>query len=146
MDINVSEILSNRINEMKLDKVEKPQKDFSFTLKKLEGSGLSERLTSLIGDISEQGKILSEKMDIADLKKYRRLISDFMSEITSNSHSFSRENFLDKRGRHRVYGIVRTVNENLDKLAEELLKSEKDNLKILEQTDEIKGLLLDLYI
>ncbi len=146
MDLNVSEILSARMNEMKLEKVEKTQEDFSFTLKKLEGSGLSERLSSLIGEISKQGKILSERMDISDMKKYRRLISDFMSEITSNSHSFSRENFLDKRGRHRVYGIVRSVNENLDKLAEELLKSEKDNLKILERTDEIKGLLLDLYI
>ena len=60
------------------------------------------------------------------------------------SHEFSRENFLDKRGRHRVYGIIRLIDENLDKLAEELLKDEKDNISILSLVGEIRGLLLDI--
>ena len=60
------------------------------------------------------------------------------------SHEFSRENFLDKRGRHRVYGIIRLVDENLDKLAEELIKDEKDNIAILNLVGEIRGLLLDI--
>ena len=59
-------------------------------------------------------------------------------------NKFSRENYLDRRGRHRVYGIVRLIDENLDKLAEELLKEEKDNIAILNRIDEIRGLLLDI--
>ncbi len=146
MDISVSEILNNRINEMKYEKPEAKTDEFTFTLKKIEKDGLSERLHGLIDNITEQGKKISDNMDIADMKKYRSLISEFMNEITSNSHSFSRENFLDQQGRYRVYGIVRKVDENLDQLAEELLKSEKDNLKILERTDEIRGLLLNIFI
>jgi len=64
----------------------------------------------------------------------------------THSLRFTRENFLDRRGRHRVYGIIRLVNRDLDDLAQELLKSEKDHLAILDKTDEIKGLLLDLLI
>jgi hypothetical protein len=45
-----------------------------------------------------------------------------------------------------VYGIVRRVNEELDELAQELLKKEKDHLAILDRTDEIQGLLLDLVV
>lgn len=146
MDLKVSEILSTRLEEINtVNKVEK-QEDFKFTLNKIDDTNLSQRLTSLVDEITLQGKKLSDNMDLSDFKKYRRLISDFMEEVSSNSHSYSRENFLDRRGRHRVYGIVRKVNESLDKLAEELLKTEKNNIDILAKTDEIRGLLLDIII
>ena len=67
-----------------------------------------------------------------------------MNEVTANSHAFSRENFLDRRGRHRVYGIVKEVDKSLDDLAQELLKDEKDNLAILNKIDDIRGMLLDI--
>ena len=79
------------------------------------------------------------------MKKYRGLIKEFMNEIINRSHEFSRENFLDRRGRHRVYGIVRLIDEKLDELAQELVKDEKDNLAILAKIGEIRGLLLDIF-
>ena len=83
-------------------------------------------------------------MDIRDMKKYRSLVKDFMNEVVNRSHKFSRENFLDRRGRHRVYGIVKLVDKNLDELAGELVKEEKDHIAILGKVDEIRGLLLDI--
>ena len=68
-----------------------------------------------------------------------------MNEIVNRSHKFSRENFLDRRGRHRVYGIVRLVDEKLDELAQELMKEEKDEIAILAKVGEIRGLLLDIF-
>ena len=85
-------------------------------------------------------------MDIRDMKHYRSLIKDFMNEVVNRSHKFSRENFLDKRGRHRVYGIIRQVDDALDELAKELIKEEKDSLSILGRIDEIRGLLLDIFM
>jgi hypothetical protein len=78
------------------------------------------------------------------MRKYRSLIKDFMNEIVNRSHKFSRENFLDRRGRHRVYGMIRLVDEKLDALAEELIKDEQDALMIMNSIDEIRGLLLDI--
>jgi uncharacterized protein YaaR (DUF327 family) len=83
-------------------------------------------------------------MDVRDMKKYRSLVKEFMNEVVNRSHKFSRENFLDRRGRHRVYGIVRLVDKNLDELAEELVKDEKDHINILNKVDEIRGLLIDI--
>ena len=91
-----------------------------------------------------QGDKLARKRDIKDMKRYRGLIKEFMNEIVNRSHEFSRENFLDKRGRHRVYGIIRLVDENLDQLAQELMKDEQDHLAILSKIGEIRGLLLDI--
>ena len=60
-------------------------------------------------------------------------MKEFLNEVINRSHSFSRENFLDRRGRHRVYGIIRLIDENLDELAQELVKEEQDNLAILQK-------------
>ncbi len=92
-----------------------------------------------------EGKKVGKRMDIREMKKYRMLIKDFMNEVVTRSHEFSRENYLDRRGRHRVYGIIRRVDELLDELAQELVKDEQDNIAILNKIDEIRGLLLDVF-
>ena len=74
------------------------------------------------------------------------MIKDFLNEIVNRSHKFSRENFLDRRGRHRVYGIVRLVDEKLDELAQALVEDEKNQIDILNKIGEIEGLLLDIVI
>lgn len=118
---------------------------FKFMLvSNIEEKDLQEKISSLIEQISEQGEKITKHMDIGDMKKYRGLVKDFMNEVVNRSHSFSRENFLDRRGRHRVYGIVKLVDKNLDDLAQELVKDEKDNITILNKVGEIKGLLLDI--
>lgn len=118
---------------------------FKFTLvSHIEEQELQARLSTLMEEITMQGNKLAKKRDIKDMKKYRGLIKEFMNEIVSRSHSFSRENFLDRKGRHRVYGIIRLVDENLDELAQELMKDEQDHLTILNKIGEIRGLLLDI--
>ena len=97
---------------------------------------LQVRLSSMMEEITRQGDKLSKKMDVRDMKRYRGLIKDFMNEVV---------NFLDKKGRHRVYGIIRQVDDTLDELAKELMKDEKDHLSILGKIGEIRGLLLDIF-
>ena len=119
--------------------------DFKFTLmSSIEEAGLSERLSVMMQEITMQGEKLGKHMDVRDMKHCRRLIQEFMNEIVNRSHKFSRENFLDRRGRHRVYGMIKRVNVVLDELAGELIKEEKDTLAILSKVDEIRGLLLDI--
>lgn len=119
---------------------------FKFTLvSHIEEQELQARLGTLMEEITMQGDKLAKKRDIKDMKKYRGLIKEFMNEIINRSHAFSRENFLDRRGRHRVYGIIRLVDENLDELAKELMKDEQDHLSILSKIGEIRGLLLDIF-
>lgn len=119
---------------------------FKFTLtSRIEEAELQNRLNGLMEQITMQGDRLAKKRDIKDMKRYRGLIKEFMNEVVSRSHSFTRENFLDRRGRHRVYGIIRLIDENLDELAQELVKDETDNIAILAKIGEIRGLLLDIF-
>ncbi len=145
MDMKVNQVnFSQPIEQTTTTQVSDEQ--FKFTLmSRIEEEGLQERLSLLFDDITMQGKKISKHMDVRDMKRYRGLIKDFLNEIVNRSHKFSRENFLDRKGRHRVYGIIRLIDQNLDELAEELMKEEKDNISILGKIGEIRGLLLDIF-
>lgn len=145
MDIKVNQIQQPR----PVDQVNQNQPvddSFKFTLAShIEEAELQARLNTLMEEITMQGEKLAKRKDIRDMRKYRGLIKEFMNEIVSRSHTFSRENFLDRKGRHRVYGIIRLVDETLDELAQELVKDESDNITILNKIGEIRGLLLDIF-
>lgn len=144
MDLKINQL--QQINQIEPKApVQETDGSFKFTLiSNIQEHELQARLNFLMEEIVQQGKRLSKHRDVRDMRRYRELIKDFMNEIVSRSHKFSRENFLDKRGRHRVYGIIRLIDENLDKLAEELIKDESDHLVILSRIDEIRGMLLDI--
>lgn len=145
MDLKINQM--QQINQMqKTETAQESDGSFKFTLiSALEEDGLKEQLNNMLNEIIQHGDKLAKRMDIRDMKRYRKLIKEFMNEIVNHSHKFSRENFLDKRGRHRVYGIIKLVDETLDELALELLKDEKNHMEILAKVDEIRGMLLDIF-
>ena len=144
MDIKINQM--QQVNQApKPQQVQQTDDTFKFLLaSNIEDATLQERLTLVMEDIVQQGKKLGKHMDVRDMKRYRALIKEFMNEVVNRSHKFSRENFLDRKGRHRVYGIVKLVDNKLDELAQELIKDEKDHIAILGKIDEIRGLLLDI--
>ena len=144
MDFKVNEI--QQTQQVQQTQQAQPTDDtFRFMLESsIEDAGLVERLNLMMQEITMQGDKIVKRMDVVDMRKYRSMIKEFMNEIVNRSHKFSRENFLDRRGRHRVYGIIRLVDEKLDELAQELVKEERDKLAILAKVDEIRGLLLDI--
>ena len=145
MDIKVNDVSKIQQVEEPTKSVDSGDDSFKFTLiRNIEEKDLQEKLNSMMEQITVQGNKISKHMNIKDMKKYRELVKGFLNEVVSRSHEFSRENFLDRRGRHRVYGIVRLVDKNLDDLAGELVKDEKDHLAIISKIDDIRGLLLDI--
>lgn len=145
MDIKVNNI-QQITQPTQTNQVQTGDQTFKFTLaSNIAEHELQTKIALMMEEITMQGKKVGKRMDIREMKKYRMLIKDFMNEIVTHSHEFSRENYLDRRGRHRVYGIIRKVDELLDDLAQELVKDEQDNIAILNKIDEIRGLLLDIF-
>ena len=145
MDIKVNQVQQ----AMPVEQTQQTQETdgtFKFTLvSRIEEQDLQNALANMMEEITRQGDKLAKHRDIKDMKRYRALIKDFLNEVVNRSHAFSRENVLDRKGRHRVYGIIRLIDENLDQLAQELVKDEQDNLAILNKIGEIRGLLLDIF-
>lgn len=145
MDFKVSDV-GQTAPVQQQNNVQQTDDSFKFMLaSNIEESELADRLNLMMQDIIQQGDKISKRMDVKDMRRYRTLIKEFMNEVVNHSHKFSRENFLDRRGRHRVYGIIRLVDEKLDELAQELVKDERDNIAVLGLVGEIRGLILDIF-
>ena len=122
MDIKVNQVQQ----AMPVEQTQQAQETdgtFKFTLvSRIEEQDLQNALTGMMEEIARQGDKLAKHRDIKDMKRYRALIKDFLNEVVNRSHAFSRENFLDRKGRHRVYGIIRLIDENLDQLGQFLAR------------------------
>ncbi len=119
---------------------------FGDIMKKNEESDVETRMRKLMADIENQGDKLGKSMDIKELKAYKKLISEFLDEMVQNSLKFSKFSQFDRRGRHKVFAVVKNVNSKLEELSREFMKEEKDNISILDKIGTIKGMLLDVYM
>ncbi|KNF09827.1 hypothetical protein CLPU_2c02790 [Gottschalkia purinilytica] len=136
----------DNLNRTNKDKKEGIRGDFLKELEKLDEMSTKEKLDVLLGKIDKQAEKLSKNMDIKDLLIYKKLISEFMKESVNSMVKFSKNSFLDRRGRHRVHGIIKKVDEELGNLTEDILSKEKDNIKVLKTLEDIRGLILDIYM
>ena len=145
MDFKINEV--QQTTPIQQTQTTQPTDDtFKFMLaSNIEEAGLAERLNLMMEEIVMQGDKIVKRMDVRDMRRYRTLIKDFMNEIVNRSHKFSRENFLDRRGRHRVYGIIRLVDEKLDELAQALVSEECDKIAILAKVDEMTGTFIRYF-
>ena len=98
MDIKVNQVQAQPIPESKTNSVETDH-SFQFTLEgKIEENSLQARLQSMMSEITMQGDRLAKKMDVRDMKRYRGLIKEFLNEVVSGSHEYSRENYVYRSG------------------------------------------------
>jgi len=117
---------------------------FRRTLTGLSNESYEARIIEMKVAIDKQGERLSDKVNVSEFEKYRKLIREFLDEIVSNGYSFSREDAYAARGKHRYIATVRVINEKLDELGKEVMKEQSDNIELLDRIGDIRGLLLDL--
>lgn len=140
---NINQISNvNKVNQSK----EIKRSEFKAKFENIKSDKVKEHLTEPYDKISEQSDKIGEKLYLKDLIQYKKLVKEFLNVAVNNSHSFSQQNFLDRRGRHRVYGIVKNVDRELSSLTKEFLGQEVDRLSVIKKLDGIKGMLVDVMM
>ncbi len=122
------------------------QHNFQRHLRDSHTSEYEAYIQELTEKISAQGELLGKKVDVAEFQKYRELITQLFHEAASNSYAFSKADKFDQRGRHKVITMIRKVNQRLDEIAAMVLKSEADNIELLHAVDDIRGMLVDMFL
>jgi len=133
-------------NAQDMRKKEVHKSKFTEELERADEMTTKERLEKLLERIDKQAERLSKNVTIKEVLEYKKLISEFLRESVDSMVKYKKSSFLDSRGRHRVYGIIKRVNEELEGLTKDVLAKEKDNIKILKRLDDIRGLILDIYL
>ncbi len=121
-------------------------KQFSNEIQSLNEQSLKEKLESLLGRIDKQSDKLAKRMDIKEVIVYKKLIKEFLHESVNGMVKYAKEGFLDRRGRHRVQAIIKKVDDELATMTKDVLENESDNLDILKKMEDIRGLILDIYM
>lgn len=103
-------------------------------------------LEELRDRIFEQGEVIKKKSDINEFIKYRKLISELLGEVAGNAYEASKSTAFDSRGKHKVLIQVKRINSKLDDMAQEVLRSQGDNIRLLQMVDDIRGMLVDMFL
>jgi uncharacterized protein YaaR (DUF327 family) len=122
------------------------QRAFERELTTLSRENHRKHIESLVDEITAQGERVSKKADISELQKYKELIIKLLNENASNAFAFEKSDKFDSRGRHKTFAMIRTVNKKLDELTAEVLKEQSENIKIVDLMDDIRGILVDLFL
>lgn len=104
-----------------------------------------ERLTQLLTDIDKQGQILARSRAIRDFYSYKNLVKQFMEEAVKYGIALDDRRGMNRRGRSRLYKIVKEVDADLLQLADELLSDQAPMIDLLARIGEIRGMLINLY-
>ena len=104
------------------------------------------RIEGLVQDIERQGAKLAERADMAEMQKYREMITSLLNETVSNGFAFSKEGKIGVNGRSKIFAMIKTVNDKLDSMTKKILSEEKDNINLLDDVDDIRGLLVDMFL
>ena len=127
-------------------KVDKRDSSFKAKLSEIKHGEIKERLDRLMDIVDEQGRKLKQSLDKKDLFEYKKRVKDFLrliqKEFVQAKQSFS----WDGAGNLKTYTIVEKVDQNLSQLHDLFMQEQADVLEVVKKIDEIRGLLVDLYI
>ena len=119
---------------------------FSSQLRQINERNYQKKLDELHERIYVQGQVVAQKASLKEFQNYRTLVSRFIYEAVSNGYSFHKNSRFDARGQHSACAYIKRINDKMDELAQELLNEQADNLKLLGMAEEIRGMLVDLYL
>ncbi|WP_077214816.1 YaaR family protein [Bacillus dakarensis] len=140
-----------KVGKAGLDKVKAKQNiptesiSFQEVIGKNRQSMVHEKLTKLVSEIEQQGKKLSENQTVDELRKYKKMVKQFMDEAVQNGLRLEEQRGFNRRGRTKIYKIVKEVDRALVDLTNTVLDKEKNSLDILGKVGEIKGMLINIY-
>ena len=101
---------------------------------------------TLIEDITKQGKKMSDKADMREVVIYKNMIRELINETVSNGYAFEKSSRFDMRRRNKTFALIKEVSGTLNKMTEDLLRSEAGNVQLLGYVDDIRGMLVDMLL
>lgn len=119
--------------------------NFTEVMAKKRENALYDKFATLAKGIEDQGKVLSESRTVEDLKKYKKLVKSFLEEAVNNALQLENQRGFNRRGRTKIYKIVKEVDSKLVELTNEVISKQQKGLNILNMLGEVQGLLINIY-
>lgn len=118
---------------------------FSEHIKTAKVAILRQQLDEELDKITKQGERFCRSNTLKDLLIFKNMVRDFMKTCISEGLKYKEERSLGFK-KTKILSLVEKVNKKLVNLMDEFVLENQDPIKLVSIIDEIRGLLLDLYI
>lgn len=127
------------------EEVAKDSVSFTSVMDKRRTDVTFERLSKKMTEIEVQGEKLADTRSVENLRKYKKMVKDFLDDAIKNGLELKEQRGFNQRGSTKVYKLVKEVDKKLIDLTNQVLDKEKKGLDVLNLVGEIKGMLLNIY-
>lgn len=103
-------------------------------------------LVQALEEIDEYSRRLKESPILENLLRYKKRMRAILHFLVQQSFAVSENSFYDVQGRRRFFMIVENIDHKLEELTRDFLNKQMNGLELVSRLDEIRGLLLDLYM
>ncbi|WP_110928457.1 YaaR family protein [Bacillus massiliglaciei] len=104
-----------------------------------------ERLSKKFAALETQGEKLADNQTVENLRKYKKMLKDFMDDALQNGLELQEQRGFNQRGSTKMYKLVKEADRKVVELTNQVLGQEKDGQSILSLVGEIKGIIINLY-
>ncbi len=133
------------ITGAKGNKIPGGKKTFSSRFQQAQSQEIHEELDRILGEIQKAGEQLAKEMTWDRFITYRANVRAFLQTVSNQGFQVCGTKGKTRMGNQKVFITVKTVDQKLADIGEEVMKSEQNHLEVLSKMDELRGLLLDLY-
>jgi uncharacterized protein YaaR (DUF327 family) len=104
------------------------------------------RITELMDELSRESEDIFSNVNLPKFERYRILIKELLSEVLNNAFIMKSEMITDSLGSKRIMTVMNIIDSKLEEMASDLLSQNKVLIDYLGRVDEIRGLILDLFL
>lgn len=99
----------------------------------------------LLKKLEDIGKKLVDSFSIYELKNYKDTLRDFLHKTQGQVYKLKEETAHTRQGKTKIMHLIQKIDAELEELSNIVLSRQKNQVKLLEKMDQIRGLLVDLY-
>lgn len=115
-------------------------------IQKVSDPSLRNELSSLIVNIEEKGKKLLSAKGRKEFEEYKAAVGTFMQKAVAGSFRLEEKHGKRRDGKFVIYLTMQKVDDALENLALLMVAGQQDPMKVVAALNEIRGLLMDVYL
>jgi uncharacterized protein len=115
-------------------------------IQRVQDEKLRSEMAGLIKGVDERARRLLASKHKKDFEEYKTAVKQFMEKAISGSYKLEEKQGQRQDGKFVVFLTMKKVDEALDNLAQLMVAGQQDPMRMVARLDEIRGLLMDMYL
>ena len=118
---------------------------FSEMMQTEQAKTFNRQMGIMLEQLDQQGRRLMEHQTIPELKEYKRLVREIITELKDHGLNLHEERSFGSDGRLKTHQLIEKIDKKLVEMTDQMLQQEQKPLSLLDMAGEIKGMIIHLY-